>query len=483
MLQCNYRRISVLLGQVYRKGSGGMAEAVIIRGTTLSISVTSDYHRAFLLITPPQSGECTVTCEEVIKALREKGVKYNINEEEIKDILEKKIFINQIAVASWTQPTDGVDGSIKYKFPMESELVPQIKEDGTVDYKNLGFIRYIPKGTVIAEITPPTEGQCGYDVRGVPVRQRLGKAAPYKLGENTELSEDGLTITATENGHLAYEYGAFNVHTTVTVNQDIDASTGNIEFAGDVIVKGNVTEGFRVSSSRNITITGNVSGASLEAGGDIVVKSGINNSTVTAHGSITAQFCEYSKLTADGSVTAQMLVVCTCYAGAELNASKAVSGGKYTCLNNGTAGSLGSKNYAKTEVVIGDNAMISEEKAALEKRIDEIDKQVLQCTQIVDFLNEKLKQFKKLPPEKEDMRGKAIKTKYTLQAEKKQVLNRIKEIDERLAVKQFLRFDVRGEVYPGVKVIISGSTYTVEGEMRRVSFHLDEDGVLKAMPL
>ncbi|MCI5751708.1 MAG: FapA family protein [Oscillospiraceae bacterium] len=460
-----------------------MAEAVIIRGTSLNISVTTDYHRAFLLITPPQGGECTVTCEEVMKALREKGVKYNINEEEIKEILERKIFINQIAVASWSQPVDGTDGKITYKFPMETDLVPQIKEDNTVDYKNLGFIRYVKKGTVIAEITPPTEGQCGYDVRGVPIRQRLGKPASYKLGENVELSEDGLTLVAAESGHLAYEYGGFNVFTTVTVNQDIDASTGNIEFAGDVIIKGDVTEGFKVSSAQNITVTGNVSGAALEAGGDIVVKSGITNSTVTAHGSITAQFCEYSRLTADGSVTAQMLVVCTCYAGAELNASKAVSGGKYTCLNNGTAGSLGSKTYAKTEVVIGDNAMIAEEKAGLEKRITEIDKQVLQCTQIIDFLNEKLKQLKKIPPEKEEMRGKAIKTKYTLQAEKKQVISRIQDIDERLAVKQFLRFDVRGVVYPGVKVILSGSTYTVEGEMRRVSFHLNEEGELQAMPL
>lgn len=461
-----------------------MAEAVIIKGTTLSISVTTDYHRAFLLITPPQGGECIVTCEEIVKTLREKGVKHNICEDEIREILEKKIFINQIAVASWTPPVDGVDGTIKYKFPFESELVPQIQEDGkTVDYKNLGFIRYVEKGTVIAEITPPTEGECGYDVRGVQIRQRPGKPASYKLGENVKLSEDGLTLYAAESGHLAYEYGAFSVQTTVTVNQDVDASTGNIEFAGDVIIKGDVTEGFKVSSAHNITVTGNVSGAALEAGGDIVVKSGITNSTVTAHGNINAQFAEYSKLTADGTVTVQMLVVCTCYAGEELNASKAMSGGKYTCLNNGTAGSLGSKNYAKTEVVIGDNALISEEKASLEKRIAEIDKQVLQCVQIVEFLNEKLKQLKKIPPEKEEMRGKAIKTKYTLQAEKKQVMNRIKEIDERLAVKQFLRFDVKGTVFPGVKVIINGSTYTVEGEMRRVSFHLNEDGELQAMPL
>lgn len=461
-----------------------MAEAVIIKGTSLSISVTTDYHRAFLLITPPQGGQCLVSCEEIVKALREKGVKYNINEDEIREILDKKIFINQIAVASWTPPVDGIDGQIKYKFPMETDMVPQLKEDGTtVDYKNLGFIRYIEKGTVIAEITPPTEGQCGYDVRGVPVRQRPGKAASYKIGENVELSEDGLTLVASESGHLAFEYGAFNVFTTVTVNQNVDASTGNIEFAGDIIIKGDVTEGFKVSSAQNITVTGNVSGASLESGGDITVKSGITNSSVTAHGNISAQFAEYSKLTSDGTVTVQMLVVCTCYAGAELNASKAISGGRYTSLNNGSAGSLGSKTYAKTEVVIGDNALISEEKAGLEKRIDEIDKQVLQCVQIVEFLNEKLKQLKKIPPDKEEMRGKAIKTKYTLQAEKKQVLSRIAEIDERLAVKQFLRFDVKGTVYPGVKVIINGSTYTVEGEMRRVSFRLSEDGELQALPL
>lgn len=460
-----------------------MADNIEIRGTTLFISTTSDYHKAFLMMKPPVTGHTTVTLKEIIDALASKGVRYEIDEMAIEQMIVNENFNNQICVSSWRPPVDGKNGSIKYRFPSEINLVPQIDENGTVDYKNMGYVRFVKKGTVIADITLPVPGECGYDVRGVPVRQYMGKAAAFSVGENVEVSEDGLTLVATEDGHLEFRSGCFNVFTTVTVNQNVDASTGNITFSGDIVIKGDIDEGFKVSSTHNITVTGCANGAELEAGGDIEVRNGLMNAKVTAHGSVKSKFCEYTKITADGDVVSPVFVVCTVYAGGTLTASKTLSGGKYTCIGGGTVGSVGTKTYAKTEVSVGDNSMLSEEKTELLKTLEELDRQVLQCTQIVEFLNAKKKELKKIPPEREEQRGKAIKTKYTLLSEKKRMQERIDEIDERLAVKQFLKFDCRGEAFPGTKVIISGVSYTVNDEMRRVSFHLNDAGEVEAFPL
>lgn len=461
-----------------------MAEKVLIKGMELEISTTADFHHAYISLRQLVEGgdNIIINSNDIVSALNSKGIKYNIDEDKIQSVIEKKVFVDQIEVAVWTPPVDGIDGTISYKYPMKVELVPQIGENGKADYKNLGYIRSIDKGSVIAEITLPTDGTSGMDVRGVEIRQKVGRAAAYRVGENVVLTEDGLRLEATESGHLEYSGGVFNVKTSIVINQDIDAEIGNIDFVGDVTVNGYVTEGFKVASAKNITVKGNVNGATLEAGGDIVVKNGVINSKVTAHGSFNAQFCEHSNITADGGITANDFVFCTCYSGGELHASRSISGGKYTCLNNGYAGVLGTENYAKTEIVVGDNALIFEEKNTIEKRITELNAQVHQFDQIIEFLKEKAK-VEKLPPEKEEMRGKVIKSKYTLLSEKKMLNARIAEIDERLAIRQALRFDCKKAAYHGVKINISGSTYNVTGDLYKVSFHLNQQGEVEAFPL
>ncbi len=162
------------------------------------------------------------------------------------------------------------------------------------------------------------------------MRQKVGRPASYRIGENIMLSEDGCALVAKETGHLVFDGGCFNIRTTVTIDQDVDASTGNIDFVGDVVVKGFIREGFKVSSAGNVTVAGNINGAAVEAGGNVTVKNGIIKSKVTAHGEVKAQFSEYSDITADGSVTATVFVFCNVYTGGELKASKSLSGGKYT---------------------------------------------------------------------------------------------------------------------------------------------------------
>ena len=57
---------------------------------------------------------------------------------------------------------------------------------------------------------------------------------------------------------------------------NVDNSTGNLRFNGDVVVKGFVQEGFEIHSTGNVRIEGSVEGASIYADGSILLVNGIN---------------------------------------------------------------------------------------------------------------------------------------------------------------------------------------------------------------
>ena len=78
-----------------------------------------------------------------------------------------------------------------------------------------------------------------------------------------------------------------------------DLSSGNIDFHGDVVIHGSVESGVIVKASGTITVDGIVEACTLEAGKDIILRSGMlggNKASVKTKGSITAKFFEFTPL-------------------------------------------------------------------------------------------------------------------------------------------------------------------------------------------
>lgn len=451
----------------------------------VTVSVGTGNRDAFLSVYAPENGGRAVTYEQALAALDDKGVRHNIDFDAIKQAVKDPHNFGSVRAAFWTPPVDGVDGTITYHFDKTHELAPKEDEKGFVDYKNLGLIRNIMKGTVIADITLPTEGEPGIDVKGVPVQQKRGKKAAYTLGQNTMLNTPGTQILASCNGHLKFSGGCFSIDSTVTIKGDVDASVGNIDFIGDIVIKGEVMEGFKVSSQKSIHIDGNVTGAVIEAGQEVVIKKGCINSSITAHGDVTIGFCESAKIVCDGNLRAQSFVTCDVYCAGTLTAQGGegvIMGGKYIALQNIEAQVIGTKNYTPTSITVGDNAMMSEEKENLEKEIAKIVTRMTTLKQVVDFLNEKKKQGAVLPPEREEMLTAAVKERIKLNCDKGAYEKRIKEINQYLQNKQSLSVTCHRQLYPGVKVVINDSVYTVSDQWVKVLL-AEEDGEIKPVPL
>lgn len=454
--------------------------------SVVSIYINNNGSEAYVTVEPPQNGGADVTERDIRDALDKNKVIYGIDDEMVKRIAEEKLYSRKNLVAQWTPPVNGVDGTIHYYFEKQLNIAPVEDEHGFVDYKNLGLIRTVHEGDLIADITLPTPGEPGMDVRGRTLRQIVGKKAQYTLGTNTVLTDDGLQILAKVDGNINYKSGAFVVDQVVTIPGDVDSSVGNITFVGDVVVKGEVFEGFKISSNANIIVSGNVNGATLEADGDIIIKKGCINSNITAHGSVTINFCEYSHIKCDGDLTSSNFVICDVYCGGTLTTkgkTGGLMGGKYTCLNSVEASGIGTKNYTPTMLTVGDNALLSEEKAAVLKQIEKLNGDLEKTKLVINFLTEKKKELRTLPDEKEEMLGYACRQKILIGVDIKKYEKRIEEIDLELENRQYLSISCRGYMYPGVKIIINDAVFKVEDEYVKTKITLNSDGEIYAAPL
>lgn len=451
-----------------------------------SVSVASNSSEAYVSVDAPKFGGNEVTAEIIMSALANNNITYGIDEDMVRRIAKEKLYGEKFTVAVWTKPENGIDGTITYNYDKQVKIAPSEDERGFVDYKDLGLVRTVHKGDVIADITLPTEGTPGMDVRGKVLRQIVGKKAQYGVGTNTELTEDGLQIIASVDGNINYKGNAFVIDQVVTIQGDVDASVGNITFVGDVIVKGEVLEGFKISSNANIIVSGNVNGASLEADGDIIIKKGCINSNIIAHGSVTINFCEHSDIKCDGDLVSSNFVICDVYCGGTLSTkgkSGGLLGGTYTCLNSVEVSNIGTKNYTPTLLTVGDNALLSEEKESVNKQIAKLQNDLEKIVLVIDFLNQKKKELHSLPDDKEELLGNSCRQKILIGVDIKKLNKRIDEINVALASKQFLSVKCTGYMFPGVKIIINDATFKVESEYVRTRITLNSDGEIYAAPL
>jgi len=73
-------------------------------------------------------------------------------------------------------------------------------------------------------------------------------------GKNVEISEDGQSLIAGIDGQVNYIDGKVSVFANYEVPADVDNSTGNISFVGNVIIRGNVLSGFTVEAGGSVEV-------------------------------------------------------------------------------------------------------------------------------------------------------------------------------------------------------------------------------------
>jgi len=218
----------------------------------------------------------SLTHEDVAKKLLAMKVVRGVDWPAVDRMIDGKQYDRGQIIAQGRPPKPGKDAFIRENIKLNSDLAPVMKQDGKADYKNVDNIHQVKKGDVLAVKTPLVQAEAGEDIFGKLLPTPAAKDIQFKLGANTAVSEDGLSLVATVGGFVFSNAGAISVGVTYTLTGDVDFHTGNLRYHGDIQVLGNVKEGFTVEADGNVTVEGAVEGAEVVSHeGAVNVKGGV----------------------------------------------------------------------------------------------------------------------------------------------------------------------------------------------------------------
>ena len=444
------------------------------------VQITADGMEAYImLVTPDDGGEYTV--ESLQKALDERGVKYGIDESALKKLADEKKYGLETLIARGTEAVDGKDGYYDYNFNCNFDKKPLIKPDGTVDYWSVKSIESVVQDQVIAEYHPCVEGTDGKTVTGKPILAKRGREQLPLKGKGFERRDDN-TYVALMSGKIETQNDRVVILPVHELSGNADLSSGNIDFHGDVVIHGSVESGVIVKASGTITVDGIVEACTLEAGKDIILRSGMlggNKASVKTKGSITAKFFEFTRIECAGDIRADVLMDCQvqCFGKIIMNGKRgSIIGG----LTHGVCGievtTLGNDAEKKTVIMAGASPEEYAKLKQLEKTIQELSQGLVQ-------IDEGLRKFEELEkargvsykddPRRVTLLRVKIRDTATLansKEEAKQIRNLIESASGACVT-------VLRETYPGVVIQIEDTKLLVQNNVKSAEFYKLQDKI------
>lgn len=449
---------------------GGKKREIIVKtgepkDAAVEINADQSGTVANLIITAPKNGGRPATVEMVAEALKASGVVSGIDEYDIKQAIQEKLYDVPVCVARAIPPKRGKNGYVSFNYDKDRKLKPLRDEFGVANYRELNFIVPIRKGDVIANITLPTEGTPGENIFGQPIPAEMGLAAKVTVGRNTAVTAPGTEIVAMCDGHLVYGTGCFNVETTVTVKKDLDLSIGNIDFFGDVHVMGNVMEGFVINAGGSVKIDGSVFDGMITAGGSVNIVGGAINSRIKCENNVSIGFCENTSIIAKGNVESKQFAFCDvfCYGGLTAKGGAGViAGGKITSMLDVNAGVIGSEKYTRTEINIGDGSVIFARKRQAEEELSDSESAIASAERNISFLKHRRNLQGGLLTESQQRQIKTeTQNKLFHTMRKKELSKLIAQLENDIKNKDNLCAKVTGMIYPGAFFCINFLTLEV----------------------
>lgn len=427
--------------------------------------------------------------DDIVSALVRSGVKYGLDEAAISDFLTDRKYCTNYILAKATLPIQGHDAVITYHFNTDLTLKPKRNEDDSVDFHQLDMISHCKKDDLLASITPVDYGKPGIDVCGNVILPNKVNNRAMRHGNKIHISEDGLSMYSDVNGHVSLVDGRVFVSDTYEVHADVDTSTGDINYEGNVVIRGNVITGFSVKARGDVEVNGVVEGAYIEAGGQIILKrgmQGMNKGILRANGNIITKFIENSEVIAGGYVSTESILHSKVSAKGDIIVGGRrgfVTGGE---IRSGTMISVktaGSQMGTFTLLEVGIEPKVLEEFRELERKIADMTADKEKLAQAILLFRKKISMGAQISEDKIEYLKQVTQNNIMLEAQLKDARRRYEDLKieiENTNTSGVIK--VSDMVYPGTKMVISNIIHFVR-EVTHHSKFVRERADIKVTPL
>ena len=444
------------------------------------VSISPDKMQAVCRFYPASTSGADLTITDIKSTLKLQGVNKGIDEKAIEAYLADRHYCTDYVLAKGLEPTAGEDAVIEYFFNTNPNLKPKLNEDGSVDFFSLSAISLVKAGDKLATLTKEIPGEPGFNVTGDVLPPREVKKLTLKYGRNIELSEDELTITSLVNGHASLVEGKVFVSDVYEVS-DVDTATGNIDYAGNVCVLGNVKTGFSLKADGDVEVRGVVENAIIEATGNVTIARGMNGmskGTIIAGGNVISKFIENANVTAGGYVHSEAILHSNIIARGEVTVT-----GKKGFITGGTirtpaivsAKTIGSTMGVDTEIEVGTDPKLTLKSNTLNAEIAAAKKRIEQAEPVLKTITDRIKAGEKLRPEQvlyfKQLSEQYKTMKEELDAKLGEMNDLMDEIDGSMDKESCVK--VEGYAYPGTKITINETSLVLSTPVQHGRFVRD----------
>ena len=398
------------------------------------------------------------------------------------------------AVAVGIEPVPGEDAQLELMVDV-ARRAGIFAEDGSIDFRDVNFVPNVRAGQMVAGMTPAAAGTPGHNVKGSEVTAEYGQDAQILPGEaiSARASGEVTMLYAEKDGLLRVSDTEILVTDVLTIDGDVDFSTGNLKFNGEILVNGSVNASFSVKAEGDITITGTV-----EAGSEVVSRRNVSVSRgivgrkarVSAGGSVQSQFVQDATVICDRDL---MLGNYSQHAalrsGGKIEISRGAGrlggclvGGESWGLRGIDAEIVGSPSHTRTVLSVGLDPKQAQKLDLLRQKIEEGNGHIVRQLDRFKLDHVDVAQIKK-------MLAASTGPRRSLLARSARQLGQALQINQRLMQKQSeleqsleqgerqAEINVRSKVFPAVFLRLGRYEKEISCELPATRFYLKKDAI------
>ncbi|MGA9228072.1 MAG: FapA family protein [Mesobacillus sp.] len=414
------------------------------------------------------------------------------------DSLTELLMENHITVGVLQDVLDSVasnPSSVKYPITVaegkpalngeDAYLRNEIKEMNHADKEAFNFrvVLHIPsvtKGQLLATEIPAGEGIDGLDVTGRQIRGRKGRPLRIKAGNNV-LYKSGKFYSMID-GKVSITNTSISVNPVFEVKGDLDLKTGNLDFVGNITIRGNIPSGYELKAGGDIWVHGLVEASSLQAAGNIIIHGGVAGGmkgSISAGGNVLVNYLNQANVKAGQDVIVKTSIL----------HSRVTAGGNVDCrtgtLIGGTISAgrnifvkgLGNELFTKTELAVGWDPTLEKSELETVQSIEKAKANIQKLTEIEVKITEIVKQTGKLTEEQQGMISKQRATRLSIE-------NSLLDLSDELHVLQAEKQDrlnstlmIFDRVFPNTKVYFGKYAQVTNQVYKQVRFSLENSEI------
>jgi uncharacterized protein (DUF342 family) len=419
-----------------------------------TVSVSGDRMEAKATLIPAGEGGAPLDesmCKHVFKA---QGVTFGIDqqalEEAIKKVNQEKRPVYDLVVAKGQAPVNGVDGRVEYLFNAEGKLVPKVREDGSMDFKEVSI-----------------------DVCGNELVANNGRPETLPVGANTGAHPNNPNVLiALKGGNVRLNRNVVEVSEGYLVDSDVDFSTGNVKYKGSVFIKKDIKSGFSAEVGGDLEVGGIIEDCDVKSGGSILVKGGVighGKGQLVADGSVNVGFIRNQIIKARGNVVvANKAINATILSLNNVNLmgkTLSVAGGRIMARHEIEGVVFGNAQGSRTELAVGVDFTLIEQKM----KSDEDMKKLLENKRKVEENIKKFENLKKikkaLPSKQEFLYRKLTALSVELKNQQATLEKRLENINTGIKEVGRARIVIKNKMLPGTTIKIGDCKLAVDQEV------------------